>query len=258
MILRDQAMEKGNNEPGLTKWAEELLRNVGSKWSSVRKDYPEIDVLAAGWEVFYSPIGLRPTKLMIIGRNPGGNRDDFAESERERYCLPSKHGYFAKDKKDDFRLAAKTRDLFNSINLVSLLEESVKLNLLFFRSRSMSAKTSGDQQAWTAVPHKLREELETFSEKWVIEVIEKLKPRVILGEGIGTYRRLKNLLRSRGILVDDSQEFVHKPNRRVVYSRTENTCIMLLGILHLSGARPSKEELSNIRRYLTTDLSKPS
>lgn len=106
------------------------------------------------------------------------------------------------------------------------------------------------------MPRQLRQDLESFCEGHVIKIIQKLEPRIILAEGIGTYRSLKDLLRTQGISLDESHGILHKVNRRVVYARTENSRLMLLGILHLSGARPSKEELKTIRNFLSVDLSR--
>lgn len=230
----------------LRKWAEQICFQVKNKWSSARNQYPEHDhLLAAGWAVFYSPIQLHPD-LMIIGRNPGGGKDDFIEE-----CFPAEHEYLTQN----YPLARQMKGLFDSMKLDGLLRKSVKLNLLFFRSRSIKPKEPEDQFAWSNLPLKLRQELETFCEDRVLEIIHELRPRIILAEGIETYGKLKQLLVKGRYFKDLGDDFEQQLNRRTVYARKKTTSLNLIGILHLSGAHPSGVELDGIRRLLATDLT---
>jgi hypothetical protein len=154
------------NDQELNEWCKTLLGKVRDRWRDVRSKYPDVDVLEGGWGVLYSPIRLRPD-LMIIGINPGGDRTDF--NENEALQIPKQHEYFDCSfdnhgkPRNGYKLATKTVNVFSDMNLKDLLKGSVKLNLLFFRSRNW--------KHWETVKEPLRKELESFCADLVIEFI---------------------------------------------------------------------------------------
>lgn len=105
-------------------WVTALLKNVDRKWKAVQDEFR-----LSGYKVFYSPIRFRPG-LMIIGLNPGGDLEDFDPSSTQ--SIPPTHEYLVKR----YRLAKRMRCLFNKLGRESLLAASVKLNVIFFRTRA--------------------------------------------------------------------------------------------------------------------------
>lgn len=239
------------NDGEIQEWGKGLLGRVGDRWQSARTDNPSVEGLESGWAVFYSPIRQHPD-LMIIGTNPGGGKEHFDESEA--LCIPTVHEYFdesldkAGKHKNDYRLAKASVKLFSSMGLAPLLKRSVKLNLLFFRSASIN----NGKDAWQRVPLKLRTDLELFCSNLVLEIIEVLKPRVILAESKDTYRKLRALLLLKPIFRETASA-----ERPQCYLKTEFAGgLTLIGIDHLTGARVSKQDLEARIVLLAADLSK--
>ena len=152
---------------------------------------------------------------------------------------PGEHEYIT----EDYPLARKTRDLFKSLGKLELLGNSVKLNLNFFRTKS--------DQDWEALDVDMRTELENFCTNKVREIVTRLKPKIVIAEGIGkTYPRLKE------ILFDGAKDLmnVKGSNGRNIYISCGNNAVKLIGIIHLSGARVSADELVEIGKNLSLDL----
>lgn len=232
------------NDQELNEWCKMLLDKVRDRWRDVRSKYPDVDVLEGGWGVLYSPIRLRPD-LMIIGINPGGDRTDF--NENEALQIPKQHEYFdcSVDNhgkpRNGYKLATKTVNVFSDMNLKDLLKESVKLNLLFFRSRNW--------KHWETVKEPLRKELESFCADLVLEFIKVLKPRTILAESKSTYRKLHDTFKERAVL--PVKEFPDLPQ---CYIKTQYAELMLIGIDHLTGARIRAEDRETAKKLLSADL----
>lgn len=229
----------GRDDSDLGEWAKQICSRVGNKWKTTREKYPELDLLAAGWSVFYSPIRIYPA-LMIIGINPGGEKNDFTEE-----CLPANHSYLT----HNYPLAKKMKCLFEDMGHLQLLGESVKLNLLFFRSRSVTSRQPEDQRCWKTLPRPLRMELEVFCSDIVLEIISKLKPRIVLAEGISTYTNLK-----KRCFQDQSDDQKIVPSTRTIYVRKQTPALTLIGILHPTGARPSTQQMETIKTHLFSDI----
>lgn len=212
----------------LNNWAVDLLKQVDSKWAK----YPQ---LKHGYSVFYSPVKLNPD-LMIIGVNPGGSNEDF---NREKALLvPTEHEYIT----ENYPIAKKTKGLFESIGKIKTLDNSIKLNLNFFRSKDMAE--------WKETDSQIRKELESFCRDKVMEIINTLKPRIIIAEGVGeTYPKLKELLSNP----QDEKE-VKGINDRNIYMSCDSDQCKLIGIIHVSGARVSNDELNLIGKSLLDDL----
>ncbi len=211
----------------LDQWAEGFIAEVDGVWSK----YPTLD---AGYAVFYSPVTFNPD-LMIVGFNPGGNSSSFVREKAMK--LPDQHEYI----QEDYLIAKKMRALFENIGKLNVLKASVKTNLIFFRSPSA--------QAWAHVDPTARLELEEFCGTKIKEMVTKLKPKVILAEGIETYERLKVLF-----CPSITEEAVVSKKRRVFISAKSSECT-LLGIIHPTGSRISSSDWELIRDNLKRSLS---
>ncbi|RYZ71208.1 MAG: hypothetical protein EOP05_12315, partial [Proteobacteria bacterium] len=150
-----------------------VIDAIHTKWESVRTGSP---VFENGYAHFYSPISENPD-LMIIGLNPGVESVGFnVENARS---LPTEHTYIS----GEHMLATKMRKLFESNEQLDLLKSSVKLNLFFFRSSSIGE--------WHSVEPVMRGELEAFFEEQLREIVNTLKPKKIVCEGLETLERVK-------------------------------------------------------------------
>jgi hypothetical protein len=213
----------------LEKWASNLVSDVHNQWKSLQEKH---GCFSSGYSVFYSPVSSNPA-LMVIGFNPGGGADSFDETKANQ--IPQEHDYFV----HDYALAKKMRDLFSSIGKSDLLKNSVKTNLIFFRTKS--------QDDWNAVEPVVRKQIEMYCRDKVLEMIEVMKPRLILSEGIETYLTLKRAL---GIQEDEALE----SQGRSLFLKAKSSSLKLLGIIHPSGARVSNDDWSLIRSRLLVEL----
>ncbi len=214
----------------VNEWGLKVLKDVHEKWLSVEASSPFFE---SGYRVFYSPIRLKP-KLMVIGYNPGGGAESFDPDDAR--IIPTEHDYYL----DDYTLARKMRSLFQRMELEPLLKESVKLNLMFFRSNNMSQ--------WNQLSPLVRKDIEKFCTNQTVEIIKTLQPKIILAEGIETYLQLKRALRL------SSEDKSCESKGRSLFIENENTDVRLLGIIHPSGARVSTDEWQVITQTLSSRL----
>lgn len=173
-----------------------------------------------GFAVFYSPFNRNPD-LMIIGHNPGiGNNDGEFDWKREA-TIPDVHDYI----RMEYRLAIKQNRLWTEMDRLEILQNSVKINLLFFRSQNIAE--------WNGIEKEIRKPLEDFCIDKVKEIIEHLKPKKILCEGVGTFDIFINR-----VLKPKTQplEIRNRENKRLFISAIYNDDFDIIGIPHPTGA----------------------
>lgn len=202
-------------------------------WQTNRASYAFSE---SGFAVFFSPVRSSP-RLLIVGFNPGGVPANF-ELARARE-VPTEHDYFAYD----YPMARRMRSLFTRIGLEGTLRQSVKTNIVFFRSAT--------KNEWASAPAATRVRLEEFCETKVREMIEHLRPGAILCEGIDTFDRVAKAIGGANSLID---EFTAGGKRRVHCRFAYAIRATLIGMLHPTGARPSVDELEVIAGLLAEDL----
>jgi len=220
----------------IEEWGEKLTQEVYQNWLTWKNNY---SFSTSGFSVFYSRPRPNPD-LLIFGFNPGGDDEGF-KLERDSH-LPDKdfHDYF-QDGDGDYPLAKKMRGLFKAIGKEEILKNSVKLNLIFFRST--------DKNQWKEIKKPLRQEMEKYCFSKVKDVINVLQPKVILTEGIQTFQIL------HAILPGTSDPKFEPGNRgRAIFAKSNSGGVPLIGIIHLTGARPSGTELQVIEELLSKEL----
>lgn len=223
----------------LEEWAEELRKEVCLKWEEYKNNLPK------GFELFYSPVRLNPD-VMIIGFNPGGDAKDAREYSDKPELLPEEHGYITYGRqepgKDSYRIAIRMYELFSKIEHEKTLQNSVKFNLIFFRSHNIAE--------WNSIDNTIRKDLEGFCHQRVGHIIDTLKPKLILSEGFLTYRRLKDLM-AIGKNGEKEDTFPIDGSRTLVKSIGLEPR-KLVGIRHPTGGRPpvNKEEWQRISQKL--------
>lgn len=215
----------------LGKWAEDLLEEVDKKHWSLKGNY---NLWESGWGVFYSPVVPNP-HIMIIGYNLGGGEEDFNRAWAKQ--IPAEHEYLA----ENYPLAVKMRKLFESINKLSLLQGSVKLNLIFFRSK--------DEKQWKSIDRDVRKDMETFCFSKVKEIINKLKPKIIITEGIETYDILTNEI----LTTCEEIKCISEKGRRI-YCKSKCEDNTVIGLIHPTGARINDRASKHIKKSLSEDL----
>jgi hypothetical protein len=154
---------------------------------------------------------------MIIGYNPGGCEKDFDENNIK---VPNIHDYFAHiETNSDYKLAKQMKKIFCYADSIKELETSVKLNLIFFRSKQSKDLTN--------------QELINFSKQKVKEIISELHPQLIITEGFTTFNELLFLFKEQEL----NEEVIENKERRIIKVGLINQKIKTIGLIHPSGAR---------------------
>ena len=182
-------------------WVDHLYKETLNKWK-------EAGSKESGFAIFYSPVR-ENAKIAIIGYNPGG----LETPDMENIKVPAQHEYVH----EKYRLAEKVHKIFKSADLLNELENSVKFNLIFFRSQKAHEITNQD--------------LINYSEQKVLETLERINPKIIIAEGFITYNRLIQLK------IASETERVTFNNRTIVKVAKTPANSFILGIIHPSGAR---------------------
>lgn len=149
------------------KWIQELYEQTHDLWQQTGKD-------SSGYSIFYSPVVSNP-KLLIIGYNPGGDKSSFNENNTEP---PKQHDYIV----GNYRMAQRMKFIFESAGILPELNASVKMNLIYFRSKNIkSLKHSTETIEYCYIQSKM--------------VIDELRPDLIVVEGFSTFTELSRLLK---------------------------------------------------------------
>lgn len=209
----------------LDTWAEDLTKEVYNQWNS------KYSFWKPGFKTFYSPIIKNPT-LMILSLNPGGTELHFEQESKTKFgnnnfSLPKRNEYLT----TDYAMARKMRLLFR--DHLDLLEQSVALPILFFRSKNY--------QYWKKnIPKDIRIEMEQFSYLKIQTILKKLKPRFCLVIGFQTYDQIKN-----NILKIDNESNVPDDSHRI-YITAKSDDLSLFVVPHLTGYHLSTEKMDKI------------
>lgn len=112
------------------KFKERIIREVKISSRTNQKDF---ESYFKGIQVLFSPLKYKP-KIMLIGINPGSGYFDWVGKPVKRYKPLNFHEYFHYD----YNLARQTREVFDSIDRLDILEGSVKTNVYYFATKSES------------------------------------------------------------------------------------------------------------------------
>jgi hypothetical protein len=216
----------------INRWAENLIDDVSGKWERSEMKYGFSD---QGFRVFYSPVYPCPD-LMVVGFNPGSDEKPFS---REDDChVPVVHEYFCHESK----MAGKMKYLFEGIDRDEWLEASIKLNLIFFRSEN-------DAQ-WESLDRDIRDDLEMFCFNNVCDIIDTLKPRFIVTEGLKVF---DTLVRSVLMGCEEAEVKIGVGGRKI-YARSLYGHSRVIGLAHLTKDRISYPDWNDMKKYLKSDL----
>ncbi len=202
-------------------WAKNVTQEVFEKW---QKDFPFWD---SGFKVFYGPVSKNP-KVMILSYNPGGDKTSFQEDlihfQKGNYSGFTKNEYISRD----YPMAKKIRSFFE-LNY-DLLETSVTLPIIFFRSKNMKYLKKN-------FPKELQKNMEKFCLDQIERIIQTVKPNSILILGLETYSLLTKYF---GPFQNEIENIGDK-KRRIGLAAYWGE-IPLFCILHPTGARISNAD----------------
>jgi hypothetical protein len=216
----------------VNRWAENLIEEVSEKWKRSENKY---DFSEQGFRVFDSPVYPCPD-LMVIGYIPAD--DDKPSMEEDDCRLPGVHEYFHHDSK----MARKMKYLFEGVDRDEWLEASIKLNLIFFRSEN--------EAQWESLEKSVRDDLEMFCYMKVNDIIDTLKPRYIVTEGLKVF----DILIHSVLMGCDDPEVKIGVGGRKIYARSSYGHSHIIGLAHLTKDRFSYPDWNDIKKYLKSDL----
>jgi len=204
-----------------TPWLESINLETKEKWENTPNKSSN------GFAVFYSPVNEKNKDILIVGYNPGGGEKDF--NPEEAMSIRTEHEYAT----HDYPLALKMREhVFKAAGIP--VEQTVKLNHIFFRTPNSS------------VP--IDKELIQFSHEKVIEIIEVLKPKLIITEGFKTQQVLTRLF---GGAIYCNEAYKDYNIIRTGRIDTFTQPIYTIGLKHPSGARGvSNEDLQKMGEHI--------
>lgn len=184
---------------------------------------PQLKSAALGFRVLYGPPVINAPYL-FLGYQPGGGTKDFDESQHIRW--PEKCVY-----------ASRCWPLAKQICLIwdkALVEQCTGLNAIFFRSPNI--------KAWKSLKSGIREPAEQFSLLKAEKLIRLLRPQRIVIVGLGTVDMLP-LKHSKTVFMSA------KGRPRRVLVKGELWGLPAFGIIHLSGARLSKDDMCRLKNF---------
>ena len=216
-------------------YAVEIINKVESEWKSKAKYYKN------GYAVFYGRVNVN-SRLMLIGANPGGQQTKRNWKKEALNQLDKDMEYIKYCDSNDYQLAKKTCAVFRKNGHLELLKAAVKTNLIFFRSKDLESL----QQKKAA---------EKFCHPIVLQSIKNIRPKILLCEGMGVLDRVKSFFPERDL--EPIREYKRNSRKYSSYRYIDgDSPKILIGITHLSGSRPSKEDINQITEYLKKDIDK--
>ncbi len=217
----------------INKWAEDLTAEVSRKWKDSANRY---EFSASGFRVFSSPVRPCPD-LMVIGYHPGNEDKPF--NRKEDFRIPVRHEYGH----DDSKLAKKMQYLFEGIDRDEWLSLCIKVHLIFFFSDSES-------QQWESLKKDIRDDLEMFCFRKVNDIVDTVKPRYIVTEGLNVF----DILLDSVLMGCDKPEVKIGVGGRKIYARSRYGHTHIIGLPNLAKDVISYPDWNDVKKYLKLDL----
>lgn len=190
---------------------EETQRYYGAK-------APYMADAALGFRILYGP-PIVDAPILFIGFQPGGSS---IEDDSHHRTWPAECHYAT----SSWPLARRMRAIWTAETLALC----TGLNAIFFRASSV--------QSWRALPRPLRLELEAFSLTRAERIVRALSPQRIVVIGLATFDRL-----TIGNVVPLGSD-------RTLMKQGLLWGAPTTGVIHLSGARVSSDEIRLIANYV--------
>lgn len=124
--------------------------------------------------------------FLFIGINPGAGTEDDRELNWDKgfeYLNALLPEY------KDYRLAKSTRNLFQQAGLYQYLEHSVKTNIYYV----ITSKASDLARLFPLLGDEIDDEFYRLAHKWTKQMIELIKPQVIICEGMEALKKISFL-----------------------------------------------------------------
>lgn len=204
---------------------------ISTLYKSVRKEHSRLG-LKDGMAIFYTPVIYEP-EILFIGDNPGGSNGIIWTKP------PEQHDYFL-DQENDYPFARKMRFILSGQILENLLRSSVKINRVFFQSKTIT--DLNHQVNW--------KDLQSFCLPFVNEIIQTLNPRVIIAESVGSFNALIKHLGG-----NFTEEYKLESDGKILIRSGRINDRLIIGLQHPTSSRGiTNKHWAMVRNKLTTIL----
>ena len=205
--------------------------------SDVKKLHQEITKKAVGCEyltriykgsiILFSPLIQKPD-IMLLGINSGDGYFDECGENIESFHPHSKLQYLDYD----YQLASETKSVFKSAGLCDMLKNSAVKSNIFFQATD-SEKTLKYLKYELKASYEI--DLDEISRTWTLELIDIVKPKTILCEGISAFKYLTKFMSGKEV----------RTNGKSVFESTIND-IHIIGYSRIYSKIKDKKELSTL------------
>ena len=168
-----------------------------------------------GCQILYSPLVFNP-KFMFIGINPGAGYSNYEKKYVEKYLELESHEYITHAKNIKHPIAMQTVKMMEKSNLEVLLSKSVKSNFYYFAT----ANEKELKQLIDSDKKNLKLNIHLQSRNWTIELINVIKPEIIICEGKNSFEKITKVLNANidktVILKNDGVNISQTGNLKIV------------------------------------------
>lgn len=197
------------------------------KFENIHNQMEELDEsLYKGIQLYLSP--LYNANILFIGINPGAGYFNYMKKIVKRLNPLKKFEYVGQK----YYLATQTKKIFKELRMENDFSNAVKINHFPFATRDLK-----DLKVLLE-KYDANFKLYYLSREFVVDTIEKVKPKLIICEGKSSFDRLKNILNATPIEYNEN-----------TYVMLTNDFVVIGYKRHLSHIKDKHELKSKIRNY---------
>lgn len=183
------------------------VNNAVEEFYKISDVNDEINDLAYGWRIFFSPLIFNPN-IMFIGINPGSGWEGVDIEYNDKKHIEYLDG--------NFRIANETKAVFKKAGCYNLLEESVKINYYFLSTYNVQCLDKILQLMNTNYRADYTKIFESRSRDWTSRLIKIINPKIIICEGKYAFDKIKALYGEQASMDDDCETFKPSNQKLVV------------------------------------------
>jgi hypothetical protein len=158
---------------------EKNVIETNKKIVDLSKTNSEVKRLYKGCEVYFTP-WIRNPDLMLVGINPGAGFYKQYKEIIQSFTPKGKHY-----DESSFGLAREIKWVFSQLGKESILKNTFKTNYYYYATENEKEL----DLLFRALPRELVGEIENNSKKWIKMFVEEFNPKLIICEGIKSFRK---------------------------------------------------------------------
>ena len=170
------------NEDDRLTMLEKGVAKINKKLKNICENNLEIKKIYKGVQIYFSPVIIKP-QFMFIGINPG--QGYFKQNKKPVFKLKplEKNEYI---EIPDYNLSGDWNYVFSELKSKKKLEKSFKSNCYYFATANYIEL----KNMLKIIKQKYKIDIDELSKKWTREMIDIIKPNLIICEGFQAFSRL--------------------------------------------------------------------